>query len=189
MNIQTLLRQMALNINECVSATQETTEISWNDLHTVSSIVSSVALQISLKSDSQIQYGRYLIFKNDLFNIQLDVFSHNYVGAPHNHETWGVMCAISGELGVADYVRQGDNLTLIRKGILKPGATTCFMKSCDWHSTETFGVKQVVSFHIYGSEFNLQTGLRYEGEGRFVKYERGVLYDFANNPNMLKVNS
>ena len=56
-------------------------------------------------------------FEHDLFNIQLDVFSKSYVGSPHNHETWGVMSCISGDLGISDYIMGGTDLTLVEEGV------------------------------------------------------------------------
>ena len=53
-------------------------------------------------------YGRYLVFedKQGLFNIQIDVFSENYIGMIHSHSTWGILHVIQGKLYVEEWLEE-----------------------------------------------------------------------------------
>lgn len=186
MNVQDLINKMVSEISICLGETSDN-DISWYKLAKICSITSNCANKIMLNKSTLVPYGRYLVFENDQFNVQLDVFSKNYLGAPHNHETWGVMCGISGELGISDYLLKGNELTLIRKGVLMSGSALGFMKESDWHSTETFGGDQVASFHVYGREFNLEDGYRFSEDVGIEKYRRGNLHHYSENTQILEL--
>jgi len=186
MSVQDQLKTMTNEITTCLSGSLDD-DISWDKLAQICTIMSNCANKISLVKDSTVLYGRYLVFENDLFNVQLDVFSKNYIGAPHNHETWGVMCGISGELGICDYTMMDGKLNQIRAGILRSGSALGFMKESDWHSTETFGGDQVASFHVYGREFNLEDGYRFSDSVGIEKYRRGTLNYYSDNTHILKL--
>ena len=186
MSVQDNINIMVSEISMCLGKTSDN-DISWDKLAEICSITSNCANQIMLSKSTLVPYGRYLVFENDQFNVQLDVFSKNYVGAPHNHETWGVMCGISGELGISDYLLTGSELTLIRKGILRSGSALGFMKESDWHSTETYGGDQVASFHVYGREFNLDDGYRFSEHVGIEKYRRGTLHYFSDNTHIVEL--
>ena len=186
MDVQDNINIMVSEISMCLGETADN-EINWDKLAKICSITSACANKIMLTKSTTVPYGRYLVFENDQFNVQLDVFSKNYVGAPHNHETWGVMCGISGELGISDYLLTGSELTLIRKGILRSGSVLGFMKENDWHSTETYDGDQVASFHVYGREFNLEDGYRFSGDVGIKKYRRGTLHSYSKNTQILEM--
>lgn len=177
---------MVSEISMCLGETSNY-DISWDKLAKICAITANCAKKIMLTKSKVVPYGRYLVFENDQFNVQLDVFSKNYLGAPHNHETWGVMCGISGELGISDYLLSGSELTVIRKGILRSGSAVGFMKESDWHSTETYGGDQVASFHVYGREFNLDDGYRFSDGAGIEKYRRGSLHYYSDNTQILEM--
>lgn len=177
---------MAHEVTACLSGSTGN-DISWDKLTQICHITSNCANETMLAKGRTIPYGRYLVFESELFNIQLDVFSKNYLGAPHNHETWGVMCGISGELSISDYTMSGGELTKIRTGVLRSGSALGFMKESDWHSTETFDGDQVASFHVYGREFNLEDGYRYNDKLGVEKYQRGTLQHFSDHTDILEL--
>ncbi len=110
-----------------------------------------------------IPYGRYLLFQDsdDLFNVQVDVFSKGYTGAIHCHETWGCFWVLRGNLHVSDWIPEKDGYVRIRASTLGTGSGQCFCPpSPDWHKTATpLEGDQVVSLHIYGSGYNLDRGI------------------------------
>ena len=59
-------------------------------------------------------YGRYLVFEDEqgLFNIQIDVFSENYIGMIHSHSTWGILHVIQGKLYVEEWLEEENNFKL-----------------------------------------------------------------------------
>lgn len=180
------LKQMSDDINESLKKTS-VQDITWKQLNDICKIVSKSTSKISLNKNIKVPFGRYLVFKNSNFNIQLDIFSQDYVGAPHNHETWGVMCGISGHLGITDYIKRNEHLEIIRKGILNSGSTMAFTKENDWHSTETFSGDQVASFHVYGPNFDLDFGYRFDKKKGIEKYQRGKLNHYTTSSNILVI--
>jgi len=187
MSVKNRLDDMIININNCLSKIPKSQSVNWSHVSEIVSITSVCANELRLTKSFTVPFGRYLIFEDEFFNVQLDVFSENYVGAPHNHDTWGVMSCISGELGISDYVMSESELTLIRKGLLKSGSSIGFLKESDWHSTETFSGQQVASFHVYGHDFNLENGHRYDPFRGIERYERGVLHDYSANSGILEL--
>jgi len=185
MSVRRTLDRLIGKIETILKTHEYGSDLDWNGINLVVKAVSDASYNLRLKQGNDVQYGRYLVYNTDNFNIQLDVFSENYEGKPHNHETWGVMGVISGTLGVTDYHLSNNKLNTIRKSILKNGATSGFKAFDDWHSTETFEYPQVASFHIYGKDFNLDQGKRYvEGKG-IEDYTRGALYMYEKNHEIL----
>jgi predicted metal-dependent enzyme (double-stranded beta helix superfamily) len=185
MSVEENFNLMVSNITSCIPKGNKNSNISWEQLAEICTILSKCAEKVKLDDNGLVPFGRYLVFQNDEFNIQLDVFSQNYVGAPHNHETWGVMCCVSGELGVSDYILSGSELQLIRKGLLKSGSAIGFKKKNDWHSTETFGGDQVASLHVYGRNFDMDKGFRYSNSTGIERYDRGKLNHLSEITNIL----
>tara|TARA_A200000113_G_scaffold156407_1_gene141070 strand:+ start:394 stop:945 length:552 start_codon:yes stop_codon:yes gene_type:complete len=132
-----------------------------------------------------IPYGRYLVFKNTNCNLQIDVFSKNYIGRIHNHETWGILSIIKGTLKVNDYFIVKDELNLIRSSLLQRGSFSSFLQHSDLHSTETFSNEQAVSFHLYGKEFDIDNGLYYSSNNKKIQYKRGELKNFSEISQLL----
>ena len=54
-------------------------------------------------------YGRYLIHHTEDYNIQLDIFSRNYKGRIHCHNTWGITCILQGSLLIENWAENGNN--------------------------------------------------------------------------------
>jgi hypothetical protein len=186
MSVQTHLDFLTVEITQRLLGSPNN-EITWDQLKQIGKLTSDCACKVKLANNGIVPYGRYLVFKNDLFNLQLDVFSKSYLGAPHNHESWGIICGISGELGITDYLLENEKLTAIRTGILRMGSALCFMRETDWHSTETFSGDQVASFHVYGPEFNLEYGFRYSNSAGFERYRRGVLHKLSDHSQIIEL--
>ena len=118
--------------------------------------------KIKVTSDN-IPFGRYLIHmdKNELFNIQAHVFSKNYTGSIHRHETWGMLTVIQGLISVRDWVQGENSWDLIRYSLISPGTASCFCPPTpDWHATDTSkSNSQAISIHIYGKDWNMEKGI------------------------------
>lgn len=127
-------------------------------------------------------YGRYLLHHDaaDRFNIQLDIFSMDYAGAVHTHETWGMLWTLKGRLFVSDWdVPQDGEPILFRDGILRRNSGNCFYPPHDWHRViSPADGPQPVSVHIYGEGFNLDKGIYLDDAG---KPQRSSRSDFGSN--------
>lgn len=125
-------------------------------------------------------FGRYLIHADPggLYNIQLDLFSPDYTGMIHNHDTWGCFWVLKGALRVWDYHREDDHFVLIRRGISQGGSVGSFVSPCDWHKvgTPAFG-PQTASLHIYGPGFDLDQGTYVDEKGLFQQGKRSPFKD------------
>lgn len=117
----------------------------------------------------KLPYGRYLVHQdidND-FNIQIDVFSENYTGQIHCHETWGILHVFRGFLFVEDWEELSNNKFRMRScSILNPGSSQTFCPPVsDWHKVSSSNSKyQVISMHIYGNGFNIDKGIYLDSE-------------------------
>jgi len=150
-----------------------------DELFEIGKILSDYTKYLKFKSKKQIPFGRYLVFKNTYCNLQIDIFSNNYVGRIHNHKTWGVLCVLAGALKVTDYVMLKKNLIQIRSNFLNIGSFSAFKEDNDWHSTETFDGDQVLSFHLYGNNFDLDNGYYFDKNKGIISYTRGELRSLA----------
>ena len=139
--------------------------------------------KINFNTTKEIPYGRYLAYQSKKLNIQVDVFSKNYEGNVHNHDTWGILGVINGSLLVKDWEKnlKDENLIdLTREYLLSSSATCYFSKTSDIHSTQTFDGPQVISIHVYGKEFNLDKGYKYSFDRlKWLEYKRGNLFNFT----------
>jgi len=126
-------------------------------------------------------YGRYLLHMDSAkrFNLQIHVFSANYEGAIHCHNTWGVMTIIKGLMYVTDWIERKNHFQCYRASLIKEGCSVSFCPPAqDWHKTDTSkSNSQAVSFHIYGEGWDMEKGI-YVDKG-FEKRisERGVIKD------------
>ena len=82
----------------------------------------------SIKTGDDLPYGRYLIFKCNEFNIQLDIFSRNYIGSIHNHGTWGIFGLIQGNLIVNDWIEIENKFSQVRTTLVTPKSLQTFVK-------------------------------------------------------------
>ena len=108
-------------------------------------------------------YGRYLVFedKQGLFNIQIDVFSENYIGMIHSHSTWGILHVIQGKLYVEEWLEKENNFKLFGGLALNEKSSQSFCPPIsDWHKVFTkSNKKQTISIHIYGEGFDVDKGI------------------------------
>ncbi len=127
-------------------------------------------------------YGRYLLHHEEKFNVQLDVFSRDYTGSVHAHLTWGLLWVIRGGLRVWDHdYRDGKNI-LQRTAWLPAGGGQCFgPPASDWHRVASPDVdEQTISIHIYGADFDLETGVALDEDDKPRRYTRGPLGDLSH---------
>jgi len=189
MTVENIIGKLLGDIKEAIDLHGEGGDLSWSGISKIATCLSASAAQLTLKAGTEVPFGRYLIHKDSNFNIQLDVFSENYIGAPHNHDTWGVLGVISGVLEVTDYQLTADSLVTLRKSILPSGSVSGFREFEDWHSTKTFALTQVASFHVYGASFDLDNGKRYVEKSGIEEYARGTLHTIDETRSFLVVRS
>lgn len=130
----------------------------------------------------ELPWGRYLVHADPRgrYNLQLDVFSRAYTGQVHAHGTWGVFWVLQGALRVTDCELRGGALVTQRISHLGPGGGQCFCPpASDWHRVATpEGGPQTLSLHLYGPDFDLDTGLWFGDQGP-ATYRRGPLGDLS----------
>ncbi len=135
-------------------------------------------------TDKEVPYGRYLLHAHPdgLFNLQLDVFSRDYVGGVHAHETWGLFFPLRGGLTVEDWQEADGRVQLGRTAYIGRGGGQAFSPPVsDWHRVRTDATgPQPVSVHVYGAGFDLDTGLVLGEDGQAKSYRRGAFGDPAN---------
>ena len=125
-------------------------------------------------------YGRYLIYRAEDYNIQLDIFSRDYKGRIHCHNTWGITSILQGSLLVENWAEHDDNFFMQTSTYCPAGSSQCFSPPySDWHrvSTQPKGA-QTLSFHIYGKGFNLDEGVYLNDHLERVTDKRG---EFGNH--------
>ena len=126
-------------------------------------------------------WGRYLAHHDadDLFNIQLDIFSSGYTGSVHSHGAWGGLWLLKGSLRVWDYHESPEGVQLARYGTYRAGSFQVFCPPLsDWHKVGTLDEgPQTVSIHIYGPGFDLDEGRALGEDGKPATYRRGRLGD------------
>lgn len=160
-----------------------------NNVEDISKLLAEVNpyfLKIQVTSN-KIPFGRYLIYmdKNQKFNIQIHVFSKNYKGSVHCHETWGIMAVLKGVISVSDWVELNNEWNCFRSSLFLPGTSTCFAPPApDWHRTDTSGSNlQAISIHIYGKDWNMNQGTYLDDSFNKKVSKRGIL---QNNSQLLK---
>jgi len=128
-----------------------------------------------------LSYGRYLLHmdREKRFNIQVHVFSANYEGNIHCHNTWGIMTIIKGTMYVTDWIERKSQFQCIRASLIKKGCSISFCPPAqDWHKTDTSKSKsQAVSFHIYGEGWDMDKGIYIDKGFAKLVSERGAIKD------------
>ena len=129
----------------------------------------------NVNSKNLLQYGRYLIHKNENYNIQLDVFSMNYKGSIHSHGTWGVFGMIQGSLIVDDWDNFNGEYRQIRKSLITGNTVQSFTDQSNWHRTRTqkHGY-QPISIHIYGPSYDMDEGNALDKNFKVITYKRSA---------------
>ena len=149
------------------------------DQNLLVSKLNKICNEITMVSNKTIDYGRYLAYKSDKCNIQIDIFSKEYIGEIHNHNTWGIIGIVNGNFILSDYAKNPEKLTKIRNTYCPKGLVSFFPKTSDIHSLECLKGSQGISIHIYGKDFDMDTGMKYNHEmNSWQKYKRGDLKEF-----------
>ena len=133
------------------------------------------------KNSPELPYGRYLFYEcpEKKFHIEFHVFSNNYCGSIHCHETWGIYWLLSGELFVEDFNMKDNKATLLHSKLLKKNsACNFFPPMSDWHRVRTLAnIEQTMTFHIYGHGYNLEQGKYLDDHNHIVEAKRGSFKD------------
>ncbi len=133
-------------------------------------------------ASAPLPWGRYLVHGDPAgrYNLQLDVFSLDYQGEVHAHDTWGIFWVLQGELTVVDHELAGTLVRPQRATRLGPGSSQCFCPPVsDWHRVATPARgPQTVSLHLYGPGFDLEVGRSMVG-GSPRSYRRRPFGDLA----------
>lgn len=139
-------------------------------------------LSYTCDPDVELPWGRYLVHADPdaRYNLQLDVFSRDYHGQIHAHDTWGVFWVLQGALMVTDFELAGGAARAQRSARITAGGGQCFCPPVsDWHRVATPAQgPQTVSVHLYGPGFDLHTGRSITAAGMAV-YRRGPFGELA----------
>lgn len=130
--------------------------------------------------------SRYLLAQqaDESLALYINVIVPGKSTKPHNHGTWAVIVAVSGEERNRIYEREDDGsdpghakLRQLREYIVKPGAPINFLPQ-DIHSIHVDGTQTVRHFHLYGKAletltdrlgFDLETGEVYNYNQKFMR--------------------
>lgn len=136
--------------------------------------------------DSGATSSRYLLAQqpDESLALYLNVIVPGKTTKPHNHGTWAVIVAVSGEELNRIYERRDDSsdparadLEQVREYVVKPGSPINFMPQ-DIHSIHVGGTQTVRHFHLYGRAletltdrlgFDLDTGKVYNYNKNFMR--------------------
>jgi predicted metal-dependent enzyme (double-stranded beta helix superfamily) len=124
----------------------------------------------------ELPYGRYLLHGDEQgrYNIQLDVFSMDYEGSIHSHDTWGLMWVLKGSLYISNWNKQESGFQMLCDMITTAGSGNCFCPPIsDWHKVITpKDGPQPVSLHFYGPGFDLDEGTYVNSDFEVVQGRR-----------------
>ena len=127
-----------------------------------------------------VPWGRYLAHDEGSFNVQIDVFSPDYVGGVHAHRTWGIFFVLRGGLWAEDWAEGPTGLAPVREAWIGAGGCACFAPpASDWHRVATGSGQQTVSIHVYGPGFDLDEGEGLDAAGTVRRYRRSAWGDPA----------
>lgn len=137
-------------------------------------------------NDSGATSSRYLLAQrpDESLALYINVIIPGKSTKPHNHGTWAVIVAVSGEELNRLYRRLDDGsdpeharLEQVREYVVKPGAPINFLPQ-DIHSIHVDGTQTVRHFHLYGKAletltdrlgFDLETGKVYNYNKNFMR--------------------
>ena len=170
-----MFKQLGLQIDKILSKSI----MSDFDPNLLVSTLNKFCTEMTPISNKTIDYGRYLAYKSDTCNIQVDIFSQEYKGQIHNHNTWGAIGIVNGNFIISDYSKISGKLFKIRSTYAVKGFVSFFPKASDIHSIECLKGLQGISIHVYGKDFDMNTGMRYIQENySWEKYQRSDLKEF-----------
>ena len=170
-----MFKQLGLQIDKILSKSI----MSDFDPNLLVSTLNKFCTEMTPISNKTIDYGRYLAYKSDTCNIQVDIFSQEYKGQIHNHNTWGVIGIVNGNFIIRDYSINSRKLIKIRSTYSSKGLVSFFPETSDIHSMECLKGLQGISIHVYGKDFDMNTGMRYSQENNsWEKYQRSDLKEF-----------
>lgn len=129
--------------------------------------------------------SRYLLAQQpgDSVTLYLNVIIPGKSTKPHDHGTWAVIVAVSGEELNRIYHRLDDGsdpeharLEQVREYVVKPGSPINFMPK-DIHSIHVDGTQTVRHFHLYGQPLETLTDrLGYDLEtGKVSNYNKNFM--------------
>ncbi|OZI38461.1 cysteine dioxygenase [Bordetella genomosp. 10] len=137
-------------------------------------------------ADSGATSSRYLLAQqpDDSLALYINVIIPGKSTKPHNHGTWAVIVAVSGQELNRIYERRDDGsdpdharLEQVREYVVQPGSPINFMPQ-DIHSIHVDGAQTVRHFHLYGKAletltdrlgFDLETGKVYNYNKNFMR--------------------
>ena len=137
--------------------------IDFEDVSRLTSDLSAAYIKYEVESDKELPYGRYLVHQDgrERYHIELHIFSKEYTGSIHCHETWGIFWLISGLLYVEDFSFDNDRLYQTRSSLLRRGSALSFFPPIsDWHRVSTPNEsEQTLSLHVYGAGYDQEIGI------------------------------
>lgn len=150
--------------------------------------LNKICNKITITQSKPIDYGRYLAYKSEQCNIQIDIFSQEYIGQIHNHNTWGAIGIINGNFIISDYSDESGKLIKIRSTYSPKGLVSLFPQISDIHALQCLKGLQGISIHIYGKDFDMNTGYKYNEESYlWEEYKRGKLREFKEIESYFKI--
>ncbi|WP_233233865.1 cysteine dioxygenase family protein [Bordetella sp. LUAb4] len=120
---------------------------------------------------------------DDDIALYLNSINPGKTSVPHNHTTWAVIVAISGDELNRVYQRTDDGsdaehatLALSHEQVVRPGASIAFLPD-DLHSIHVTGNAPTLHFHLYGQPLETLSGrIGIEPDtGRIINYNKAKM--------------
>jgi len=120
---------------------------------------------------------------DDDIALYLNSINPGKTSVPHNHTTWAVIVAISGDELNRVYQRTDDGsdaehatLALSHEQVVRPGSSIAFLPD-DLHSIHVTGNAPTLHFHLYGQPLETLTGrIGIEPDtGRIINYNKAKM--------------
>jgi 3-mercaptopropionate dioxygenase len=128
--------------------------------------------------------GRYMLHREDKFNVNVVVWGPGHGLGPHNHDTWGLVGVLENELQEKRFRRLngGAGVSMARLEFTgtqrnRPGDITCLLPSNDIHAVLNTTDRNTVDVHVYGKDLTGLKRLKFDPETGAITTFASPKYD------------
>jgi predicted metal-dependent enzyme (double-stranded beta helix superfamily) len=130
-------------------------------------------------------YGRYMLHRARLFNVNTVVWGPGDGAKAHNHDTWGLVGVVENELQETRFKRLDDGskagvaeLAVTSVNQNKAGSvSTLVAPDDDIHEMLNVTGKNTVEVHVYGKDLANMQRLQFDVPSKTVKFFASAKYD------------
>jgi predicted metal-dependent enzyme (double-stranded beta helix superfamily) len=130
-------------------------------------------------------YGRYMLHRTRLFNVNSVVWGPGDGAKAHNHDTWGLVGVVENELQETRFKRLDDGSKASVAELAVTGVTqnktgmvsTLVAPGNDIHEMLNVTQKNTVEVHVYGKDLANMQRLQFDVPSKTVKFFASAKYD------------